>query len=59
MGAGALGEAVTGWEGWLGSLGSEHPVGLFQEKLKKKKTNPKTRVRAQLASCSLFQLCFL
>lgn len=39
LGAGALGEAVTGWEGWLGSLGSEHPVGLFQEKLEKTPQN--------------------
>lgn len=49
------GEAVTSWEGWLGSLGSKHPLGLFQEKL----DLLWSRGKAQLASHSLFQLYFL
>lgn len=44
-----------GCGGWLGSLGSEYPLGLFQEKL----NLPWGRGKAQLASCRLFQLCFL
>lgn len=27
------GKAVKSWEGWLGSLSSKSPLGLFQEKL--------------------------